>query len=220
MDFKRPQTPDVEPVRHMLRGLRGVLKEGRDRFAREIPDRLPTPASVAARALLHGVDQMAHDIDRLAVNISHGLRSTSPTKDDAGRPRAHPLADAFMGALAAARRQRALPDAAMPDDAVVRTAFAVACGPDGPFEPDGAASLTLALLAGSEGGDAADRGRAVVIFGAALSLLASCDGETSASILRSAVDLSAALSDDILGACKSGDGAALADLYRKYRAHV
>ena len=111
--------------------------------------------------------------------------------------------------------------AAMPGNAVSRAVFSKICEPDGQFDPDGAASLTLTLLAGGEGNGAVDRGKAVVIFGAALSLLASCDGEAAASCLSAAaVDLSMALSDEILRACDTGDGASLAALYRKYRAHV
>lgn len=104
----------------------------------------------------------------------------------------------------------------------------------GGHEPDAgametAATFTLALIAEHPIRNASLPASAtlprealepVAVFAAVLSLLAEEDASGRGDIVASAADLSMALSDEIAAACKAGDRAELAALYRKYAAHV
>lgn len=205
METSRRPMPDLTPIRSVLRNVRKVMRDQRDRMEMDMPVMLPRPASKMALHLLRDLDFVARGVDGILSDVAHHV-----FQENAAKP---------------------VPVSGQQDD-LLRTALAATARRLQVRNPD--ALLTTVKANGGAAHDAEDLARLLVtlqaelkpdevlaLFAACLSLLAKQAEERAlATITEPAADLTRALGGRVHATIAQRDPTAIAALLLKYAAHV
>lgn len=229
-------TTDTMPLREALRGLRFLLRRGRDTVAETLSlDALPKPASSLAAVVLREADDLAKSVDTVASKafktVLGGQDSPSASLDQIIL---HDGAEKeFAGAIYLALSSvlnRLGAESAFVSEMSARACFEEWRQDGLAGEPsDWLADLTLRLRdarvirgvqSDKQGAVSVPDMEALAIFAVLLWLQSSRSEAENEAALDSAADITRARSAEITAAVQSNSRDAVAALFRKYVSHV
>jgi hypothetical protein len=231
-----PLPTDTLPLREALRGLRFLLRRGRDTVAHTLAlEDLPEPASSLASVILREADEIARSVDsvasKAAKNVLGGQHSLSASLDQiVGQQGAEfVFAQAIYLALGKVL-ERLGAESVFVSEMAARSAFETWVREGRSGEPsDWLADLTLRLLearvirgvVAEKPGTVPTRDLDTLSIFAVLLWLQSrrSDDENEAALL-SATDITQAKAAEVAAAVRTNSKERIAALYRKYVGHV
>lgn len=205
METSRPPLPDLTPIRSILRNVRQVMRDKRDRIQTDAPSILPRPASTVAMHLLRDLDFVARGVDGILSDVAHHIfpESTTPAVPAPAEQ------DVPMRQALAATGQRlqvrdipAFLATAMPKKGAA-------------LDARSAASHLMAMQ------PHLTQDETLALFAACLSLLATWEEDRAPStVTEAAADLTRAMAPMVRETIGKRDPSTLAAFLLKYAAHV
>lgn len=228
----RPQfASSATQLKDVLRGVRYALLCGRDVLQKNVPAKLPQPASRIARSALQEIDEFGRNVDHVATKAAHTVFGDP-------RPRSYSLRDMIAASAGAEDFSLAFYETmktslahlhssrALVSQNAARRAF-TQITPRGGTESF-AAALLLQLLREEAvridwpgANSLLSRDIATVAyFGVLLYLLSDNECSNRHDMISSATDLAITFRDKIVNACVAQDLIALSSLFARYSTHV
>lgn len=220
-----PAAPDLAGLRDALRGVRFALRRGGERISEAPIPALPIPAGqFAGIALRHG-GELAKELDRFASAVAKSLLSSGQESDArmsrivAGRNSAELFATASYTALKRALDRLDVGDVLI-SEAAARSAYLRVAPMIGMLSgAEIAAELTVQLMDLDVIRGTTEMA-ALAVFAMLLWLQSERPEAEDAASFEAAVDITRAIRQDVLPACKSRDRARLSALYSEFIDHV
>ena len=205
METSRRPMPDLIPIRSVLRNVRQVMRDQRDRMETDVPAILPRPASKVALHLLRDLDFVVRGVDGILSDMAHHV-----FREDLAKPA--PVSgqqdDWLWTALVTTARRLQVRN----PDALLRT---VKSNGGVAHDAEDLAGLLVTLQAELKPDEV------LALFAACLSLLAKqAEERPLATVTEPAADLTRALGGRVHAAIAQRDPKAIAALLSKYAAHV